>query len=222
MAYSVITIWNLALGAVGGRGSISAEAEAGREADLCRLWYPLVRDTILKAAPWPCAKKFARLALLTERVDNTDWTVASPNPTWRYAYGVPSDMIAPRYLVSFARFERGLVGTANAIMTNEEQAVLQYTMQQDDVSRWDVGLVNSVVHLLGAKLARPLTGKVTLAQDLSEAAREAVLLARTEIANESDDAYEMLPSWIAVRGYDGSPGVTKFVYPLEDLNVIGA
>lgn len=222
MAYSVITIWNLALSAVGSRGAISSESEVGREADLCRLWFPLVRDTGLKAASWPCATKFARLALLAERADNTDWTATDPNPTWRYAYGVPSDLLAPRHLVSYARFVRGLVGSDNALMTNESQAVLCYTMNQTDISRWDAGLVNAVVHMLAAKLAKPISGKVTLAQAMIEEAREAILLARAELANESDDQYEMLPSWIAARGYEMGPSVSRFVWPAEDINRIGA
>jgi len=50
MAVDVVTIWNQAISSAGGRGSISSEIESGREADLCRLWYPTVRQGVLKAA----------------------------------------------------------------------------------------------------------------------------------------------------------------------------
>jgi hypothetical protein len=222
MADSVIELWNLALSAAGGRGTISSETETGREADLCRLWYPLIRDTVLKSASWPSIKSYARLALLSERSDNTDWVNTDPAPTWRYAYAAPANMLAPRYLASYSRFDVALLGTSNAIMTDETNAILHYLVRQTDVTRWDVGLTSAVVHSLAAALARPLSGKTTLAKDLKELATEVILLARTEMANESDDNFEQLASWHEARGYETLPVTTRFVWPYAILSAIGA
>lgn len=221
MATDVVTVWNRALSAAGGRGLISSLTEPGREADLCRLWYPLVRDAVLKAASWPCASEYARLAMLAERA-NVEWDISQPPPTWRFAYAVPTDMLAPRHLMSYARFIQTLHGGARAIATNDEDAILHYTKRQDDTSRWDVGVENAVIASLAAQLVLPLTGKMNRAQELAGRANEIVLLARTEFANESDETYDALPSWLTVRGYESALNPVRFFWPLENLLGLGA
>ena len=218
MVDSVVTVWNMALSAVGGRALVSSETETGREADLCRLWYPLVRDTVLKSASWPSTKKYARLALLASRASTTDWGTASPAPGWQFAYGAPADMLAPRYLASYARFDRSLWGGNVAIMCNEEEPVLHYSAKQEDPTRWDAGLVNAVVQSLAASLAKPISGKDTLADRKRADATEAILLARTEFANESDDRHSALPSWVAASGYEGRPHQSRFFWPIESFS----
>ena len=220
MAESVIGIWNLALLAAGGRGSVSSETDKGREPDLCRLWYPLVRDSILKAASWPCSRAYSRLGLLSTRSSaEALWTPADPSPTWLYAYAQPTDMLAPRYLTTYARFDRAKFNGSPCIMTNEAQAILHYSAREDDVTNWDTGLENAVIHGLASAITMPLTGKRTLARDNREAANETILLAQTEIANESDDHFEALPSWVQARGYDQLPVATKFFWPYTSFAI---
>lgn len=221
MATDVVTIWNRALTAAGGRGLISSQTEAGREADLCRLWYPHVRDAALKAASWPCASNYARLALLAERT-TTVWDATQPPPSWQFAYAVPSDMLAPRHLMSFGRFDRALWDGKNIIATNEADVILHYTARQEDVSRWDTGLEAAVIYSLAAQISLPLTGKSTRAQELASKANEVVLLARTEFANESDGTYEALPSWLQSRGFETLPNTVRFFWPTENFNALGA
>lgn len=224
MATDIVTLWNLALSAAGARGSISAEDETGREADLCRLWYPLIRDNALKAASWPCAKTYRALGLLATRDFNATWVNTDPSPTWKYAYQAPSDLLAPRYLTTYAPFQRAFYTdqNVNSIDTNQKQAVLHYIFRQEDVTKWDSGLENTVVSSLAAQICLPLNGKVTRARELLANANEAVLIAQTEIANESDEIYEELPEWIAARGYEELPRATRFVYPYAQLLGISA
>lgn len=222
MVDSVVELWNLALSATNGRGSISSLTETGREADLCRLWYPLIRDMVLKSASWPSTKRYARLALLAERDAGKDWTSADPAPTWRFAYAAPADMIAPRYLSSYARFDYSVRDSNSVIMTDESLAILHYLVRQTDVTKWDTGLASAVVYSLAAAVSRPLTGKTTLARDLKDLAAETVLLARTEMANESEDNFSQLASWHEARGYDGLPATTQFFWPYSGLSAIGA
>lgn len=221
MALDVVTIWNQALSAAGSRGLISSPTERGREADLCRLWYPAVRDAVLKAASWPCASKYSRLGLLAERTLST-WDQTQPAPGWAFAYALPSDLLAPRHLHSFARFTRGQFNGQTALMADEVDAVLHYTFRQEDVTQWDAGLDASVVATLAAALVRPMAGKPTLARELIAQANETVLLARTEAANESEDNFDALPSWIAARGFSPPPQATRFFWPYENLSILGA
>ena len=220
MATDVVTLWNQAVSLAGGRGLISAEDESSTQADLCRLWYTTIRDNVLKAASWPSTKSWVSLALLATRDENVDWTAADPAPTWKYAYAAPTNMIAPHHLSTYARFERGLYDGQLAIFTNQPSAILHYLLKQSDVTKWDTGLESAVIHSLAATLAIPLSGKRTNAEYLASLAREQVLIAATDIANESDFLQDELPSWIEERGYEGLPTPTRYIYPYEQLNAV--
>ena len=220
MATDVVTIYNQALSAAVGKGLVASTSENSREAKLCNLWYPMVRDNVLKSASWPCTKKYARLAVLASRDPDVDWVAADPSPGYCYAYTAPSDMLAPRYLHSYARFEWELHSTTDtmAIMSNEELALLHYTATQDDVTKWDNGLEMAVVYALSANICRPLNGKRALAQDLLELAQGFVTIAQTDIANASDDYVDVVPDWLEVRGFSGPAQRTQYFFPYEGLN----
>jgi hypothetical protein len=193
--------------------------EKGREADLCRLHYPLVRDVILKAASWPCASAYARLAVIAERDFNLPWAPGVVPPSWRFAYGQPADMLAPRYSMTFGKFAVGQSEDTPMIFSNEPDAILHYTARVTNPALFDQGLVNAIVKALAATLCIPITAKDARAARLKEEAVEAVLLARTEFANESEDMRESLPSWIQVRGMSLVPEQSRFIWPHEDLNL---
>ncbi len=221
MATDVITLWNQALSAIGGRGTVSSETENSREANTCSLWYSTVRDNVLKAAPWPCAQAYTNLATLATRSSFNDaWATSDPAPGWKYAYAEPTDLLAPRHLMSFQRFSRGVYDSSKAIFANEENAILYYTRRAEDVTKWDNGLERAVIFALAAHICLPITGKRTLARELQEEAFAVTAEAQTEIANEVDEHFDQLPSWVAARGYDQLPRSTKFVYPYESLNVV--
>ena len=220
MATDVISIWNRAISQSGSRASIASETETGREGDLCRLWYPLVRDGVLKAAAWPSATKSNYLGLKEERDLNLDWVLGDPSPTFKYAYIAPSDMLAPQYLATFERFTRQMIGEQICIMTNAEQAILTYTSRQEVVNLWDVGLEMAVTYALAAHLALPLTGKRTTAGDLFNFAEKYILEAREAVSNEADYRFDSLAPWHQARGYESLPNTARFFWPVEDFNAL--
>ena len=219
MATSEVEIWNLALSAAQARASITDPNASGREADLCRIWYPLVRDVVQKSASWACCNAYASLAVLREREDETPWGATSPAPTWRYAYGAPASILATRYLMSYQRFSLGTWNDHPAVFTNDSAAILYYTRRESLVSNWDAGLTNAIVAGLAWKLAIPLSGKVGLSDRLRTDATESVLLAATELANEYEDGrLEMTPHWISARGFEGPASFPYFVTPFDTLS----
>ena len=104
MATDETGMYNLALSVVGSESSVADPTEEAREAEVCRLWYSTVVESVLRAARWPSARAVIRLALLQERDFDVDWVAADPEPPWKYAYAYPSDMLRPRYQTSYARF----------------------------------------------------------------------------------------------------------------------
>lgn len=217
-----VSIYNMALDVVGTRARVSLPSENSREAEVCRLWFGPVRDRILRAARWPSAKAWGRLALLKERADNTTWTDLDPEPGYQFAYAPPSDMLAPRYLAGYQSFNlSSYPGAKTAIMTNQEAALLCYTKRQEVISLWDVGLQMAVVWGLAAYISMPLHGKAARARNAIQEANNLLTTAREDAANTDVEMIESIPSWISVRGYGGTLNSTRYFYPLGGLFSVG-
>jgi len=211
-----VSIYNLALNAVGTRSNIALPDEKSREAEVCRLWFGLVRDRVLRAAPWGSAKAFSRLSLLREREEEL-WNSLDPEPSFRFAYGVPSNLLNPRYLSGYQRFTYSRFGDKMAIMTDQPMALLTYTSNDAPIRLWDVSLQMAIVHALAAHIAMPLHGKIARARNALEQANDLILQAREETGNVDMARVEAIPPWIAARGY-GTPLVeTRYFYPNGEL-----
>ncbi len=211
-----VSIFNLALNAIGGRSNLSSTTERDRGAEVCRLWYPVVRDQILAAAPWPSCKAFSRLALLRERPD-AEWTPQDPEPGYQFAYSSPNDMLHPRYLSDFSKFSlSSFTGNIKAINVNIESPVLVYTKRNYVVGSWESELQMAIAYGLAANIAMPVTGKAQRAQLMIQQANDLVLTARQNAANEGEETFETLPDWIQARGYT-MPSITRFFYPMGAL-----
>lgn len=217
-----VSIYNLALNAVGTRSTVALPTEKSREAEVCRLWFGPVRDRVLRAAPWASTRAWARLALLKERDDAARWVSSDPEPGFQYAYGVPSDMLAPRYLAGWQRFTlSSYPGNKLALMTSVPDALLTYTKKQEVVGLWDVGLQMAVVYALAAHIAMPLTGKPARARNAMEQANDFILSAREENANNDMASVDTIPSWLQVRGHTDNLNATRYFYPNGNLFSVG-
>lgn len=221
---SRLDIYNQALTAALSRGTLTSLNAQRPEADICNLWYPLVRDNVLKSASWPSTKRYSRLAVLSTRDTGADWVETDPSPGYRFAYGSPQDMLIPRYLHSYQPFEWEFHAPSNttAIMTNVENAILHYTSSQTDESTWDTGLTMAVVYALAAHITLPLNGKPALAQSLSQQAEGFVIQAQTDDANAMDEQPQSMSELISVRGFSGPVMETQFFYPHETFNGVTA
>lgn len=221
MANDEVTIYNWALAAVGTVARVQSPDEASDEAEACSLWYETVRDQILQTAPWDSAKAFKRLAQSSEQTDET-WIATDPAPGWRFAYAFPSDMLRPRYITNYARFELG-TNSANqrVIYTNQEAAILCYTKRQVQVSLWDEDLKAAVAFALAAHICMKLTGSLDRVQFVTAQAYDKVLAARQQSANTPQANLVSTPSWIAARGYAGTAPESQYVYPNAEFTVAG-
>ncbi|TXH15902.1 MAG: hypothetical protein E6R03_06415 [Hyphomicrobiaceae bacterium] len=216
MAQNETSLYNLALSSAGTRARVSQPNEQSREAEICRLWYEPVRRQILRAASWSSAKAISRLALKTEQIET--WEPGSPNPQFRYAYGLPAKYLQARFLFDYARFDISLLFTSeSALMTNSERALLYYTFDQTDISMWDPDLYLAVAHALAAYICLPLNGKTSQARAAQQQANSLIYSAREATANESYEPVDMPPDWIVARGSAyNSPGA-RYVYPTGPL-----
>lgn len=212
---SEVGVYNLALNAVGEKANVSSPTENTRRAEVCRLWYDLVRDQVMEAAPWSEATKHGRLALSSEQTDN-EWAVGEPSPGYSFAFALPADCLRPQYLKDFEPFELTTESGVKLLHCNTEFPVLRYTAAQDNVALWSNNLLMAIVYGLAANIAQPLSGKRTLSATLVERANGMILSARVNSANQPQQTYDALPDWIAARGYRGA-NQQQFFYPMGSL-----
>lgn len=221
MVTDEVSVYNLALNAIGSRDNIAAPTERSREAEVCRLWYPVVRDQILSAGPWPSCRKSRRLALYVKQ-DNDTWDAGEPDPIYQNSFTVPDDMLYPRYMTNFGRFELSTsLNDQQVIMSNDPEPILVYTFRQILPQRWESSLGMAIVYGLAAHICMPLTGKPNRAGNLIQQANELILAARASTGNIDNQAVETIPTWIAARGY-ANPSDDRFYYPFGTLLSMGA
>ena len=80
--YTDVDICNIALGRIGVDRTIASLDEASKEGRNCKRFYPLARDLVLEAQPWPFAIRAKALAPAV---------VAQLVPGWSYGYTLPAD-----------------------------------------------------------------------------------------------------------------------------------
>lgn len=212
---SEIGVYNLALNAVGERANISSPTESSRRAELCNLWYELVRDQVLEAAPWPEATQSKRLALSAE-AGEAAWAYGDPQPGYSHVYALPADCLRPQYLSTFQPFELTTEAGVKLLHCNEELPILRYTYAQTNVALWSNNLLMAIVYGLAGHIAQPLSGKTSLTTTLVQRANDTILAARVSTANTPNQLYEVLPDWITGRGYRHE-NRQQFFYPTGGL-----
>lgn len=213
-ANSEVGVYNLALNAVGETANVSSPTENSRRAEVCRLWYELVRDQVLEAAPWPEATKMRRLALAQER-DEDEWETGDPQPGYAYAFVLPSDCLRPQYLTDYSPFEL-MTETTKQLHTNNPAPILRYTAVQTNVALWSSNLLMAVVYGLAGHIAQPLSGKTSMTNMLVQRANDFILAARVSSANQPQHQIEAIPDWLQGRGY-AHPTTQQFFYPMGSL-----
>ena len=213
MAQDLVTLFNLALSAVGTRAVVASPDEQSREASICRLWYDTVRRQALSAAPWAMSRTVASLALVAQRQSTVAWTSTEPEPPWTYLYAVPTDFIYPRHLESYMNFVMTQRGDAKMLLCDDALPILTYTKDQSNPGAWDPTFWNAMINALGAAIAMSLHGKPTRADYLVKQANDAIIAARIAAANQDQISYESVPDWLLARGVSAPSQISRFIYP---------
>jgi hypothetical protein len=217
MAQDLVTVYNLALSAVGTRARVSSPAEETREAQLCRQWYPLVRDMALRAAHWPSCRNVTSLSISAEVSSSVEWAEGDPEPPWLFRYNLPNDFLFPRWLTSYENFELTQHNNILMMLSNAEEPILVYTKRQEIPAAWDVDLYNAIVMGLAGSIAMPLHGKADRARNALEEANMAILRARINQANQNVVTHDAVPDWLLARGVTQQTQFSQFIYQYGPL-----
>ena len=151
---SAVDICNLGLAHLGSDAQVASidPPDGSVEAGHCARFWPIVRAEVLAAGAWTFAKTRATLA-----------AVPNTSASWLYAYGVPSNILnALRVLngdaaalpIEWGGADFEIEG--NVLFTNEPDAVLLYTQDVVDLSRYSAHCIATLGYMMAAYLAGPL------------------------------------------------------------------
>lgn len=176
-------ICNLAIAHLGvGAPIVNLDTEDSAEAEALRRFYSIVKDQILADFSWPFATKFANLALIA----------ADPTEEWLYSYQYPSDCAFFRRIVGVVRIDDYTIRVpfrvirGNAIYTDQENAVGEYTTKDVNESAFPPSLVMAMSLRLAIYLAPRVTAgdNGPLIQRLAQSYSIEMSRAQANAANE--------------------------------------
>jgi len=178
---SAVDICNLALSHLGDSATVTSidPPEGSAQAEQCKRFYPIARDSLLEMHSWGFATRRALLALTTEEMDQWAYVYARPNKALRILAILPndsaSDYVVPAEGVSYnssyypysyypkasmyapqAFHEEILADGTRVICTNQEEAVARYIVSVTDTTKFSPLFVEALAWLLACKLAGPL------------------------------------------------------------------
>jgi len=210
---SEVDICNLALSHLGDEAGVASIAppDGSAQAAHCGRFYPMARDAVLEAHPWPFAVKRVPLA----EVDN-------PAPEdWGYAYALPSTCLRPLTALlpgvpprqfgtetdndSFPYVVETGADGGLVLYTNVQTAVLRFIDRVTDTTKYTPSAVLAISRLLAAYLAGPILkgdkGTKVAADQLQIFQAELRQAAKLAANVGRRDTYQTrVPSFIAARG----------------------
>jgi hypothetical protein len=179
------------------------------EAGHCATFYDLARTELLEPGNWAFALKRASLAQVT-----------NPSTVWAYAYAKPADCQRPlrilRPSIAVTVFTQDMVvqphtddrGSApydvegQVILTNEPDAVLVYTQDVTDTTKFTASFTSTFSYLLGSYLAGPIlkgTDGMRVGDSMRQRAMTIADVSATASANASSVDNMPQPTLLAVR-----------------------
>jgi hypothetical protein len=89
---ALAALFNMALADIGSTQQVSGVDDGSKASAQCALWWPVARDLVLRAYPWPFATVTATLARIPPSVFQA--------PDWTYAFAYPADCLKALDLLS--------------------------------------------------------------------------------------------------------------------------
>lgn len=151
---SAVSICSNALLRLGDK-PISSFQDSSKAATLCANLYPEMRDELLRAHPWNCARKRAMLAPLS----------AKPAFDYPYQFQLPADwlrtiQIGPKDCpYTYTQEGRVILAWTTALP-------IVYVFQNTNEQSWDASFVGTLTAAMASVLAYPITQSASMAQTM--------------------------------------------------------
>lgn len=184
-----ISICNLALMMVG-IPAITSFQDENNNAKLCRTFFPVLRDRVLRDHTWSFATAGCELQCLDEK---------SIDPEYRHVCALPGDVIRVIEIAGNRPYRR----VENKVLVQELPATLLYTRRVEDPGLFDETFVEALQYLLAAEIGMSNTRDAQLINMYRREYEKRLALARSIDSQENRHAMQNRPqrsSWIRSRG----------------------
>lgn len=214
---SDVDVCNMALSHLGSEAAVVSISppDGSAEAGHCKRFFALARRQALEIAAFSWTKKRAALA-----------SVTNPSDVWTYAYQLPGDCITPvrvlqqNFSSTLLDDYTGRVVTADelrvlteawgadfqiegsTLLTHEPDAVLLYTRDVTDLTRFSASFISGFSYLLASFIAGPIIkGKEGAAagRELRDAAKVILADAAVQDTAPGSESQEFLPASLRMR-----------------------
>lgn len=194
---SVPQICNMALSHIGSEAAVSSISppDGSVEAGLCATFYDLARTEMLEPGTWAFAIKRATIAPAT-----------NASTAWLYCYQKPSDCLRPLRVLGAATDDdetsSPFIVEGELIYTDEPEALLVYTRDMTDSTKFTPSFVSALSFQLASYLAGPIV-KGNEGAKLADAMRQRAAglgsISVTATANASQGDFDVTASVTSVR-----------------------
>lgn len=184
-----VSICNLGLMLVG-IPAITSFNDENNNAKLCKDFFPVLRDRVLRDHPWSFATAFHQLQKLDEE---------SGDPGFSEVCALPGDLIRVIELVGDRPYRR----IENKILVRELPATLVYTRRVEDPELFDETFVEALQYLLAAEIGLSNTRDTQLIAMFRQEYERRLAIARSIDSQENRYAMQNGPRrsrWIRGRG----------------------
>ena len=199
-----LQIYNMAISAARGEGTLRSITQKTRAREECDKWYDLLIDVVQEAAYWPCCKTRALLAGQQSISDHA----------FSYSYELPADYLRAWYLADLEKFalESDVAGTP-LLFTEVASPTLYYARRVTDTSRWTPGMTEAIVYGLAARISDSLTGRDNITNRLVALSQAKIGEAQSASINATDpELLDSLPDFLQARGGVATAS-QRFYYP---------
>lgn len=157
-----------------GAKTITSLDDGTTSANLCKQFYPEVRDYVLQQYPWRFAAK--RDTLAQDALFSSNWEYA-------YGYKLPTDCLLVR--ATSLDDDDAWTREADLILTNAEALSIKYTAKITDTAKFHPAFIVLVEVALATRLAKPITGTLEATKMFAALESRALQDAKTTDAFES-------------------------------------
>ena len=186
-----VTICNMALMAAG-IPPITSFDETNDNAKLCKSFYPVLRDRVLRDHSWSFATSYLVLQQMAEK---------SPDPEYPFVAALPGDIIRVVSTLGDIPFRR----IGNKLLIKELPATLIVIRKVEDPNLFDPAFIEALQNLLSAEIVLSASRDIQQAQYFRQEYERKLAIARSIDSQENSTAYQLRDepgSFIASRsGY---------------------
>ena len=184
-----VTICNLALMMVG-IPAITSFDENNNNAKLCKEYYPVLRDRVLRDHHWSFATKNIPLQQMNEK---------SPDAKYPFVCGLPGDVIRVIRLEDDSPFLR----VGNRLFVQSFPNRLIYTSRVEDPNLYDETFVEALQYLIASEIGLANTRDGQLMDYFRKRYEQSLATARSIDSQENRFSFrtsKKRSSWIEARG----------------------